>query len=441
MYSDRRDILKVGALGALAAASPAMAAAAQRPAGKGAFPANFLWGSATAGHQVEGGNVNSDTWVIEHLKPSPFVESSGDACDSFHRWPLDLDIVRSLGLSAYRFSVEWSRIEPAEGEFSIAMLDHYKAMIDGCRARGLKPVVTLSHFTMPRWFALKGGWTNPEAPRLFARYADRVARHMADGIHAVVTLNEPNLMPLLRWKLPPQVFAGTDSVRAAAAKAYGSSTFVALFIESVEQTKVIQPTMIAAHKAAKAAVKAVRGTLPVGVSLAIEDDQAVGPNSKIEAKRAYCYAPWLEAASADDFVGVQNYERSRIDAKGDMPVAADAPKSTRGSELYPASLAGAVRYAHATAKVPVLVTEHGVGSDDDRHRAAIIPAALQHLKTAMDEGVPVLGYIHWSLLDNFEWLFGFGPKFGLCSVDRTTFKRTPKPSAGVLARIARQNAV
>ena len=441
MQSDRRDILKTGGLGALATLAPSLAIAVPKAKQNGSFPSRFLWGAATAGHQVEGNNVNSDVWAVEHVKPSSFSESSGDACDSFHRWPIDLDIVKSLGLNAYRFSVEWSRIEPAEGEFSVAMLDHYKAMIDGCRARGLRPVVTLNHFACPRWFAVRGGWANADAPRLFARYADRVARHMANGIHALVTLNEPNLMPLLRWKLPPQVFGNSAAIRVAAGSAYGSDNFVSMFIESVEQTEAIQSILIAAHKAARTAVKAVRSDLPVGVSLAIEDDQAIGVGSRIEAKRAKCYAPWLEAARTDDFIGVQNYERARVGSDGDLPVPVDAPKSTRGTELYPASLAGAVRYAYAMAKVPVMVTEHGVGTDDDRQRAAFIPAALRQLKLAIDDGVPVLGYIHWSLLDNFEWVFGYGPKFGLCSVDRTTFKRTPKPSASVLAGIARRNAV
>ncbi|MEG3178716.1 family 1 glycosylhydrolase [Sphingomonas sp. RB3P16] len=413
-------------------------------AGRGnshSFPPGFLWGAATAGHQTEGNNTNSDIWAVEHLKPTFYAESSGDACDSFNRWPTDLDIVRSLSLNTYRFSIEWARIEPAPGEFSIAMLDHYRAMIDGCRARGLKPVVTFSHVTCPRWFAIAGGWSNPEAANLFARFCDRAARHLAGGIDRAVTLNEPNLMQLLRWKLPPAVFTDTGRVKAAALAAYGTNHWVSLMVETQAETDAMQPLMMEAHRQGKAAIKAARGDLPVGFSLAIEDDQPAGPNSRRDVKRALCYDPWLKLAQADDFIGVQNYERQRVGDKGDLPPPAEAPKSSRGTEIYPASLAGAVRYAWETAKVPVLVTEHGIGTDDDRQRAALIPAALVALKAAMDSGVPVLGYIHWSLLDNFEWVFGYGPKYGLVAVDRTTFKRTPKPSAGVLAFIAKRNAV
>jgi beta-glucosidase len=323
------------------------------------------------------------------------------------------------------------------------MLDHYKAVLEGCERRSLKPVVTFSHFSCPRWFSAAGGWTNPEAPKLFARFCDRAARHMAEGMHAAVTLNEPNLMRLLRFKLPPAVLAGSDAVRAAAAKAFGSSDFVAQFVESPMQTEAMLPIMIDAHRQGKAAIKAIRGDLPVGVSLAIEDDQAVGVGSRRDEKRNYCYVPWLAVAQADDFVGVQNYERARIDSKGQVEPPADSlkSKSARATEIYPASLAGAVRYAWQTAKVPVLVSEHGIGTSDDRQRASFIPDALQYLKAAIDEGVPVLGYIHWSLLDNFEWVFGYEPKFGLASVDRKTFKRTLKPSSSVLAMIAKRNSL
>lgn len=436
----RRNMMAAGAMTALAGTAKPLAAPTARSASN-AFPTGFLWGTATAGHQTEGNNTNSDIWAVEHFKPTFYAESSGDACDSFHRWPLDLDIVRSLHLNTYRFSIEWARIEPAAGEFSIAMLDHYRAMIDGCRARGLKPVVTFSHVTCPRWFAIAGGWCNPDAPKLFARFCDQAAHHLASEIERVVTLNEPNLMPLLRWKLPPAVFADTDKVKAVARAVYGTDHWVSLMVETQAESDAIQPIMMEAHRQARAAIKAARSDLPVGFSLAIEDDEAVGADSRRDEKRARCYDPWLKLARNDDFIGVQNYEHQRVGPKGDLPVPPGAPVSTRGAEIYPASLAGAVRYAWEVAKVPVLVTEHGIGTDDDRQRAALIPAALIHLRQVMGEGVQVDGYLHWSLLDNFEWVFGYGPKYGLVAVDRTSFKRTPKPSASVLAAIAKRNAV
>ncbi|SEQ56018.1 family 1 glycosylhydrolase [Sphingobium sp. YR768] len=437
---DRRTLLA-----AVAASAAAPALAAKKAGVDPAFPKGFLWGAATAGHQVEGNNINSDIWVMEHSKPSVYVESSGDAANSFVLWPTDMDLVKAMGLNSYRFSLEWARIEPAQGEFSVAMLDHYKAMIEGCRARGLEPVVTFNHFSTPAWFAAQGGWANPQSPDLFARYCNRAARHLAGGISHALTLNEPNLTGLLDIVLPPgigdKLMDADRAMQAAAAKAHGVAKFQAgnaLWIEDVPTTTA---NMLAAHKAARAAIKAVRSDLPVGVSLAIIDDQPVGRSSIRDAMRRKLYEPWLLAARGNDFVGVQNYERSLWDDKGRLPPPKGVEVNDAGSEVYPASLAGAVRYAHQVSGVPVIVTEHGVNASDDRIRARLIPAALTELKKAMDEGVPVKGYIHWSLVDNFEWVFGYGPKFGLHSLDRTTFARTPKPSAAILGAIARKNAV
>jgi beta-glucosidase len=183
----------------------------------------------------------------------------------------------------------------------------------------------------------------------------------------------------------------------------------------------------------------VRPDLPVGFSLAITDDQAVGRQSRRDEKRAFAYGPWLELAKQDDFIGVQNYERARIDASGPVPPPEGSPRNSMGSEIYPPSLGGAVRYAHEATGRPVIVTEHGLGTENDSLRAAFIPPSLAGLKSAIDDGVPVRGYIHWSLIDNFEWIFGYRPKYGLFEVDRQTFRRTAKPSAAVYGAIARRN--
>lgn len=437
---DRRTLIAAG--GALVIA-PAMAAPglAATPRSR-SFPKGFLWGAATAGHQVEGNNVASDTWLLEQIKPTIFAEPSGDACNNLELWAQDLDLVKALGLDSYRFSIEWARIEPEQGQFSNAMLDHYKRLIEGCRARMLTPIVTYSHFTAPRWFAAAGGWTNPRAPQLFATFCDRATRHLGAGIGHAVTMNEPNILRLLKTiGLPPQMLDAQRAMLAAAAKATGSSRFVAANAANAEDLDTMLPIMIAAHKAGRAAIKAIRPELPVGVSLAIIDDQAIGASTKRDAIRSDLYGAWLEAARGDDFIGVQNYERARWNAQGRVDPPADAVRNWGGAEVWAPSLAGAVRYAHAATGNPVMVTEHGVGTDDDRIRAALIPAALAELKVAMDDGVPVQGYMHWSLFDNFEWIFGYKPRFGLVEVDRTTFKRTPKPSASILGAIAKRNAL
>lgn len=416
--------------------------AATPASGRRRFPKGFLWGAATAGHQVEGNNVNSDLWLLEHLQPTTFAEPSGDAVNSFELWPTDLDLVRSLGLNGCRFSLEWSRIEPEPGQFSIAILDHYLRIIEGCRARGLKPLVTFNHFTTPRWFAARGGWLQDAAPQRFAAFCDRAARHLAGGISHAMTLNEPNLTRLLRMMLPEPVFAGQRAMLAAAAQASGTARYVAGNAVNPEDIERMTAQLVAGHKAARAAIKAVRGDLPIGVTLAMVDDQADGSHTaKRDAVRADLYGAWLEAARGDDFIGVQNYERAVWGEGGRKSTPPGVPVNYMGSEVYAPSLAGAVRYAHQATGLPVIVTEHGVGTDDDAVRAAFIPAALSSLHDAMNDGVPVHGYVHWSLLDNFEWIFGYGPKYGLYAVDRQSFRRTAKPSAAVYAAIARRNAL
>jgi beta-glucosidase len=437
---DRRTVLSaMGASAVTAAFTPAIGK--EVAANARSFPKGFLWGVATAGHQIEGNNVASDLWLVEHVKPTLFAEPSGDACNSFELWPTDLDLVRNIGLNAYRFSLEWARIEPEPGAFSIAMLDHYKALIEGCRTRGITPVVTFSHGTVPRWFAARGGWTTPESPNLFANFCDRAARHLAGQIGYATTLNEPNAAVVVASIFPPQFLAQLRAMNTAAGRACNVENFRSAILSDSVDVPAVQSHLLAAHKAGRAAIKAARSDLPVGFNLSIQDDEAVGPNSLRDAKRAAYYGPWLDVAKGDDFMGVQNYVRVRWGDKGALPPPPGAKVNLDGGEVYPASLANSVRYAHAATGVPIMVTEHGVFTKDDTMRAEFIPAALIELQRAVTEGVPVMGYLHWTLIDNFEWFFGFGHTSGLCSLDRATFKRTPKPSAAVLGAIAKRNAV
>jgi len=430
---DRREMIGLGAAAvAAAAAGPLRAAPASHP---------FLWGAATAGHQVEGNNINADIWLLEQVKPTIFAEPSGDACDSLHRWREDVAIVKALGLNCYRFSVEWSRIEPAPGQFSQAYLDHYARIVDHCREQGLAPVVTFNHFTTPRWFAAAGGWENPDAPDLFARYCDRVARAMAAGISHALTFNEPNLALGGNWAIHPLSQAMRDAVAAccaAAAKASGSDRFSLL---NAGDPAPMIPGVVAAHVAARAAIRAARSDLPIGMSLAIPDNVAVGADSGIERKRAEVYGPFFAVMDKDDFIGVQTYGRAYVGAERDVDPPTDAPKRPGGGEWFPAAVGNVVRYAHKATGLPVMVTENGIDAAADSERERFIPEAVASVEAARRDGVPVLGYIHWSLLDNFEWMSGYGPKFGLVSVDRQTFKRTVKPSAKRLGAIARAGGV
>ena len=403
------------------------------------FPAGFLWGVATSGHQTEGANTTSDTWFLEHRSPTVFREPSGDACDSFRLWDVDLDLVAGLGANAYRFSVEWARVEPEPGRFSEAALRHYEAVVDGCLARGLAPVVTCNHFTAPHWFAARGGFLDDDAARVFARYCGRLMAAFGHRLSQVVTLNEPNLHRLLRWlDLPDHVRRLEREMLEAAARDAGVARYRVANVVLPEDADALDEGMTAAHRAARETIRDHRPDLPVGWSLALVDDCVVGSDTSVrDRKRAELYDPYLAVAVDDDFVGVQNYERRWYDGEGEVIPRPDAPRNDMGSLIDPASLAGAVSYAHQRTGRPILVTEHGMSTADDQLRTAFLEPSLEALGRAMDDGVPVLGYLHWSLLDNWEWVFGHEGHLGLVAVDRTTFSRTPKPSAAELARLVK----
>ena len=397
------------------------------------FPDDFLWGVASAGHQNEGDNTNSDTWFAEQVKPSVFQEPSGKACNGYELWSEDVDLAAGMGLNAYRFSVEWARVEPVEGTFSDEALDHYEAIVDRCLELGMAPVVTFNHFTSPHWFAMKSSWLSPEAPALFARYCDRVMARFGDRIAYAVTMNEPNLARLLSWLDLPAFVRDLERATLTAASEATGTTYRLSNVMLPEEMDALADGMTAGHVAAKAAIKARRADLPVGLSLAIVDDVVVGDDPSVrDRKRAEVYQRWLELARADDFVGVQNYERVPYDGSGAVPVPDGVPRNQMGSAIEPLSLAGAVRYTYEATGVPVLVTEHGMSTEDDTQRAAFIEPSIDGLAGVMAAGVPVLGYLHWTLMDNFEWIFGYGHQLGLHEVDRDDIRAYAEAQRGHL---------
>jgi len=365
------------------------------------FPQDFLWGVATAGHQVEGSNVNSDTWLLEHLPGTIFAEPSGDAVDHYHRYREDIALIARLGFTSYRFSLEWARIEPEEGHFSAAELDHYKRVLEACVEHGLTPVVTFHHFTSPRWLLQLGGWEGDRTPELFARYCDRVMGHLGDLVGVACTLNEPNLPWLLEsfgigGEAPED--RGNVPMWAAAAQRLGvdASTVAPFQFCSTEAGFNVK---LAAHKAATAAIKARRPDLQVGWTLANSDIQALpGGEETADRVRRDVNERFLLASRGDDFVGIQTYGRT------------------------------------------VYGPENGLATEDDTERVAYLKAAVYGVASCLADGIDVRGYIAWTAFDNFEWIFGYRPRFGLIAVDRSTQERTPKESARWLGSLAREHA-
>ncbi|MGH2757914.1 MAG: glycoside hydrolase family 1 protein [Actinomycetota bacterium] len=383
------------------------------------IPGGFLWGTATAAHQVEGGNWNSDWWEWEHRPDTPCVEVSGDACDHYHRYRDDLSMLADLGFNSYRFSIEWARIEPEENEFSRAALDHYKRMCGSCRDLGLRPVVTFHHFTSPRWVAAKGSWNDPGIVDAFVRFCDVAARHLGDEIAVACTINEPNIVALFGYQVgifPPGTNDPDARLRA-------------------------NDNFIAAHRKATDAIKA-HTTAPVGLTLAMSEYQAVdGGQDYLEQLQRPMEDVFLEAIAGDDFVGVQTYSRYRVGPKGLLGTEEGVEITQMGYEFYPRALEHTIERAARLSGCPVIVTENGIATADDSRRIAFIEAALDSVRATLKAGVDLRGYFYWSFLDNFEWNLGYAPTFGLVAVDRTTQVRTIKPSARWLGEIVRSGAL
>jgi beta-glucosidase len=405
------------------------------------FPKDFLWGTATAAHQVEGNNVNNDTWVMEHVPDSIYVEPSGDACDHYHRYHEDLAMLETLGFNMYRFSVEWARIEPEDGFFSQAEIDHYRRILECCHEHRLKPVVTLHHFTTPRWVMKLGGWGSPETAGRFGRYCEKVSQSLGDLIHVACTINEANIGSMFAWN---EYMPALDLMRqapwwqqtACEMNADPQQMLPFLFASNEESSQVI----LQAHREGAQALKSGRGSFPVGITLALQEIQAAPGGEETAARaRNQMNDSWLESVRGDDFVGVQTYSRQRFGPGGAIQPDPEAEVTQMGYEFYPEALEATIREAFEVAGIPIIVTENGIGTQDDNRRIAYVEGALQGVIHCLQDGIDVRGYTYWSALDNYEWMLGYRPTFGLYAVDRTTQTRTPKPSASWLGKIARAN--
>ncbi|GAA3194160.1 glycoside hydrolase family 1 protein [Actinocorallia longicatena] len=418
------------------------------------FPEGFLWGAATAAHQVEGGNIGSDLWVLENMPGSFFTEPSGDACDHYRLFREDLALLKELGLTSYRFSIEWARVEPEDGRFSRAAIAHYRDVLEACHDLGITPLVTLHHFTSPRWLMKLGGWEHAGTPERFAAYCAAVMSELGSLIPYVCTINEANIAPLIR-SLTPQ--PGEDDAHApvgigdiladmlgpglaAGAEALGTTPDkLNVFLFTVSDTGM--DVVKRAHIAARAAIREASPDTRIGLSLALTDFQPE-PGGEATADRLWAesFTGFLPAMEGDDYLGVQNYTRARTGPSGVLPHPEDAELTQLGYEFYPRALENVLRRA-AEAGLPMIVTENGIATGDDLRRVAFIREALEGVARCTADGVDVRGYCYWSALDNFEWILGYAPTFGVIAVDRATQQRQVKDSGRYLGSVARRNAL
>ncbi len=415
------------------------------------FPPDFKWGVATAAHQVEGESTNNQWWAWEQ-QPGRIKQGhvSGRACDWWENAEADFDRAEALGLNSLRLSIEWSRVEPQPGVFDDAALARYRELLQGLLARGMEPMVTLHHFSNPLWLEQQGGWENEGTIAYFTRFVERVVRVLGDLTTLWCTINEPNVysvMGYLQGVFPP-----------------GKQDF--------KTTGLVLKTMLRAHGAAYRAIHRLQSDARVGLAHNLRIFDPANPRSlldRLAAKgqdlmfnestlRAAWKGWWIPPLGFGpvwslrrtlDWVGLNYYTRdlvafdsaARDSGFGRATHAPGAELLDGGyGELYPEGLARALRRLGKLG-LPLYVTENGIPDADDDQRPRALLLHLHQMWRALQNNLPLKGYYHWTLTDNFEWAEGWSLRFGLIEMDPETGQRSRRPSADLYAAVARGNAI
>ncbi|MEO5617496.1 MAG: glycoside hydrolase family 1 protein [Candidatus Eisenbacteria bacterium] len=424
-----------------------------------AFPSGFLWGAATSAHQVEGGNTRNDWWRFEQI-PGAIHDghASGDACRHYEHFDEDFALAAADGHNAHRLSIEWSRIEPVRGECDAAEVAHYHAVFASLRKHHLTPVVTLHHFTNPLWIADHGGWENRETVDRFTDFVRFCAREYGSEVDWWCTVNEPEVYAFHGWsegKWPPRKHDDSAALAVIAhlLEAHGRAYRVLHEEDRTDADGDGQAARVGFAKHRPQLVPA-RPWFPLDrlrafvenrvFNLAVESAPITGVIELSIPGATPVKRELPELRGTLDWYGLNYYTRWQVNFLGKEAHTArrGAPMNDLGWEIWPGGLGAAVREAGKLGK-PVLVTEHGVADARDQWRPRVIEEGLASLAREIAAGTRVLGYLHWSLLDNFEWSDGFKGRFGLYGVDfgDPARPRRRTASAEVFAKIVRENAV
>ena len=397
------------------------------------FPKKFLWGVATSAHQVEGDNHNDwSVWELENAKakavqgdyhyddlegydeiskavkdPQNYI--SAKATDHYHSYKDDFDLLEKMHMNAFRFSIEWSRIEPSEGKWDPKEIEHYRTYLKTLKARGIEPMMTLMHFTLPVWFAEKGGFEKRANIKYFLRYVEKVMSELGEHVRYIITINEPETVM---------------------AEAYHQGNWPPMQQSKWKAFRVLRNQIRAHNKAAKL-IHGMSRRHKVSIA---KNSNYVYPGD--DALLSRVSAGFLQYFQDDyilkrtyktcDFIGVNYYFSNRV--YGYRVHNEDAKVSDLGWDLHPDHLQYALERLHRKYKLPLIVTENGLADANDRYRKWWLMKTLVALRQAIDNDVDVQGYFHWSLTDNFEWAHGKWPRFGLAEIDYATGKRTLRPS-------------
>jgi len=395
------------------------------------FPNGFLWGAATSAHQVEGNNYFNDWWDYE-TKRFPPSRRSGKAADQYHQYPEDFELAKNLNHNAHRLSIEWSRIEPSEGHFNQTEIDHYKKVLKGLKDRDMVVMLTLWHFTLPKWVADQGGWKNDQTCFYFNRFLERIIPEIKELVDFWITVNEPSLYVYMSY------LGGDDAGRWPPAKKNKLSAVKVLW------------NISRAHKKAYQTIHKLIPSAKVGSADNISSFEATHKHSVLEQLYVALtdflanHLFFTLTKGSHDFLGINYYFNRRLgnpslSPKIISPTDQKREVSDLGWEVYPEGIFEVL--ADLSDHIPIYITECGIASTNDDRRTRFLISYLQEIYRAIESGVNVRGFIYWSLIDNFEWHRGFTPRFGLIDVNYKTERRYPRPSALVYAEIIKQNGI
>ena len=423
------------------------------------FPEGFKWCVATAGHQIEGYNDNSDWWAWEQL-PGKIRngEKSGAASDHWNHLEEDTALMKAINVKQYRFSMEWAKIEPRPGEFSEEAAEHYRKELRLLADAGIEPMVTLFHWALPLWLADRGGWENPGTPALFERYARFVAQNIGPDVRDWITLNEPMVYTVTGYAggiTPPGKTDLKNIAKPVRNLLKGHALAYHALHQVAQQNGKSIRVGIAHHLRYFQAWKwwnpldrFLTGIINQGFNWAFPEAVESGV-----MKLNFPFVMNIEEeipglAGTQDFFGINYYSRNRIKFSTTAPgyfELRSTPKTPRDDldwETFPKGITTMVRQAiHRLGNKPVLITENGLADAADSRRSIFIRDHLAALHALISEGIGIEGYCHWSLIDNFEWTNGFGPRLGLYSIDYATQRRSPRLSAYYFSAIAESNSL
>ncbi len=392
------------------------------------FPEGFLWGAATSAHQVEGNNIHSDWWDWEQKHQPPELRS-GQACDQYNLYEQDFELVKELNHNAHRLSIEWSRIEPKEGEFDQNEIEHYKKVLKSLKDKGITVMLTLWHWTLPKWVAEQGGWEKRATVKYFERFVKKIVPEIGDCVDLWITLNEPSVY-----------IYETYTARCWPHSKKSLIGQIKTFLNLASAHKKVYKYLHSLFPAGK----------PVGIANNVMSFSAYHKHSIREQLEVFVndlfvnHLFYFFTRNTHDFLGINYYFHVRLSHLGITPHTATPSQQTHdvsdlGWELYPQGIFEVL--TDLSDDLPIYITECGIASTNDDRRNRFLISYLQEVARAIRTGVNVRGFFYWSLLDNFEWHLGYNPRFGLIEVDYKDMSRHIRPSALVYTDIIQNNGI